>query len=59
MAVGPGKYDDNGKLIPMPVKEGDIVVFAKYAGTEVKVDGEDYLVLRASDLLAILDESKK
>jgi chaperonin GroES len=43
----------------MPVKVGDIVVFAKYAGTEVKVDGEDYLVLRASDLLAILDESKK
>jgi len=59
IAAGPGKYDDNGNLIPMPVKVGDIVVFAKYAGTEVKVDGEDYLVMRASDLLAILDESKK
>ncbi len=43
----------------MPVKEGDIVVFAKYSGTEVKVDGEEYLVMRASDLLAILDEKKK
>ena len=45
MAAGPGKYDDNGKLIPMPVKEGDLVVFAKYSGTEVKLDGEEYLVL--------------
>ena len=52
MAVGPGKYDDKGKLVPMPVKVGDIVMFAKYGGTEVKVDGEDYLVLRASDLSA-------
>jgi chaperonin GroES len=59
LAVGPGKYDENGKLIPMPVKVGDVVVFAKYAGTEVKVDGEDYLIVRASDLLAVMDESKK
>jgi chaperonin GroES len=55
IAAGPGKYDD-GVLIPMPVKEGDIVVFAKYAGTEVKLDGEEYLVLRASDLIGILPE---
>ena len=59
VAAGPGKYDDNGNLVPMPVKVGDIVVFARYAGTEVKVEGEDYLVMRASDLLAILDEKKK
>ena len=59
LAVGPGKYDENGKLIPMPVKVGDVVVFAKYAGTEVKADGEDYLIVRASDLLAVMDESKK
>jgi chaperonin GroES len=58
MAAGPGKYA-KGKLVPMPVKEGDLVVFAKYSGTEVKVEGEEYLVLRASDLLAILHESKK
>ena len=56
IAAGPGKYDDKGKLIPMPVKEGDIVVFAKYAGTEVKLDGEEYLVLRASDLIGVLPE---
>ena len=55
VAVGPGKYDDKGKLIPMPVKEGDIVVFAKYAGTELKLDGEDYLVLRGlTDIIGVL-----
>ena len=45
-AVGPGKYNDKGDIIPMGVKVGDLVVFAKYAGTELKLDGEDYLVLR-------------
>ena len=54
IAAGPGKYDDNGKLMPMPVKKGDLVVFAKYSGTEVKVDGEEYLVLRASDIIGVL-----
>ena len=54
LAVGPGKYDDSGKLIPMPVKKGDVVVFAKYSGTELKLDGEEYLVMRASDLMGIL-----
>ena len=54
IAAGAGRHDDNGKLIPMPVTEGDIVVFAKYAGTELKLDGEEYLVLRASDLIGIL-----
>ncbi|MBN1632276.1 MAG: co-chaperone GroES [Thermoleophilia bacterium] len=56
MAAGPGRYDDNGKLIPMPVSNGDIVVFAKYAGTELKLDGDDYLVLRATDLIGILPQ---
>jgi chaperonin GroES len=56
MAAGPGKYDDSGKLIPMPVTKGDIVVFAKYAGTELKLDGEDYLVVRASELIGILPQ---
>jgi chaperonin GroES len=56
IAVGPGKYDDNGKLIPMPVTKGDIVLFGKYSGTEVKLDGEDYLVLRASDIIGILPQ---
>ncbi len=54
VAAGPGKHDDNGKLIPMPVSVGDVVVFAKYAGTELKLDGEEYLVLRATDLIGIL-----
>ena len=54
LAVGPGKYSDKGDLIPIPVKEGDIVVFAKYAGTELKLDGDDYLVMRATDLIGIL-----
>ncbi len=55
VAVGPGRYNEDGdELIPMPVKKGDVVVFAKYAGTEIKLDGEDYLVLRASDLIGIL-----
>ena len=54
LAVGPGRYDESGKLLPVPVKKGDIVVFAKYGGTELKLDGEEYLVLRASDLIGIL-----
>ena len=54
VAVGEGRYDDSGKLIPMPVKKGDVVVFAKYSGTELKLDGEEYLVMRASDLIGIL-----
>jgi len=54
VATGPGKYDDNGQLVPMPVKKGDLVLFAKYSGTEVKLDGEEYLVLRATDILGVL-----
>jgi len=56
LAVGPGRYDDNGKLLPMPCKEGDVVVFAKYGGVEIKLDGEDYLVLRSTDVVGILPE---
>ncbi len=55
VAVGPGRYNEDGdELIPMPVKKGDVVVFAKYAGTEIKLNGEDYMVMRASDLIGIL-----
>lgn len=54
VAVGPGKWDESGKeRIPMDVKEGDKVIFAKYGGTEVKLDGQEYLILRESDILAI------
>ena len=52
VAAGPGRTDDNGKRIPMDVAEGDIVIFSKYGGTEVKYDGNDYLLLNARDILA-------
>ena len=55
LSAGPGDRDDKGKYIPMDVKEGDTVLFAKYAGTEIKLDGEKVLVLRESDILAILE----
>jgi chaperonin GroES len=55
LAIGPGDRDENGKRIPMDVKEGDSVLFAKYSGTEIKMDGKKWLILRESDLLAILD----
>ncbi|MGI6566965.1 MAG: co-chaperone GroES [Firmicutes bacterium] len=54
LAVGPGKLLDNGQRAPMEVKPGDKVLYAKYGGTEVKVDGEEYLIMRESDILAIL-----
>ncbi|NMB02298.1 MAG: co-chaperone GroES [Firmicutes bacterium] len=53
LAVGPGKYE-NGNLVPMNVKEGDTVLFSKYAGTEIKYQGEELLILKETDLLAIL-----
>ncbi len=54
IAVGPGRYED-GKLIPMGVKVGDKVLYGKYSGTEVTVDGDNYLILRESDVLAIIN----
>ncbi len=59
LSVGPGRVLDNGKRVEMEVKQGDTVLFAKYAGTEVKLDGEEYLVIRESDLLAIVGSGKK
>ena len=52
MAVGPGKLDEDGKRLPMEVKKGDKVIYAKYAGTEVKIEDEEFLILRESDILA-------
>lgn len=54
ISVGPGDRDDDGDYIPMDVKQGDTVLFAKYAGTEIKIDGKKLLILRESDLLAIV-----
>jgi chaperonin GroES len=56
LSVGPGERDEDGKYIPMDVKEGDTVLFAKYAGTEIKVDGDKLLILKESDILAIVLE---
>ncbi len=55
VAVGPGKLNDEGARIPMEVASGDRVLYGKYSGTEVKVDGDDYLILRESDILAIVN----
>jgi chaperonin GroES len=54
VATGPGRTDDNGKRIPIDVKVGDIVIFSKYGGTEVKYDNTDYLLLNARDILAVV-----
>jgi len=55
LSAGPGDRDEDGKRIPLDVKVGDTVLFAKYAGTEIKVDGKKLLILRESDLLAIVE----
>ncbi len=54
VAVGPGRTDDNGNRVEPEVKKGDVVLYGKYAGTEVTVSGNDYLILREGDVLAIL-----
>jgi chaperonin GroES len=56
LAVGPGRFDDNGKRIPVDVKVGDTVIYSKYGGTEVKWGGEEYLVLSARDVLAKVEK---
>ena len=59
IAVGTGKRSDKGEVIPMEVKVGDIVLYAKYGGTEIKLEGEDYMILRESDVLAKRPVAKK
>lgn len=54
LAVGQGAVGDDGKIRPMDVKVGDVVLFAKYAGTEVKIDGEDLLIMRETDIVGVL-----
>jgi chaperonin GroES len=53
--VGPGKLDDNGKRVALEVKKGDRVLFGKYAGTEIKVDGQELMILREEDVLAVIE----
>jgi chaperonin GroES len=59
IAVGPGARDENGKLIPLDVKAGDRVLFGKWSGTEVKIDGEDLLIMKESDILGVIEGAAK
>src|SRR5437763_12174954 len=56
-AVGPGGRDENGKLIPIDLKVGDRVLFGKWSGTEVKLDGVDYLIMKESDIMGVIEQS--
>ena len=56
IAVGPGKWDDNGKRIPLEVKKDDRVLFDKYAGNEIKIDGVEHLILREDEILGIMEK---
>ncbi len=55
MAVGPGKLNDKGERVGLQVKEGDRVLFSKYGGTEVKLDGDDFLIMREDDILGVIE----
>jgi chaperonin GroES len=55
VAVGTGKRDEHGKLIPFEVKKGDRVLISKYGGTEIKIDGKDYLIMREDDVLGVIE----
>jgi len=59
VAVGPGARTEDGRLIPMDVKVGDKVLFGKWAGTEVKIEGDEYLILKESDILGVLEETEE
>lgn len=56
IAVGPGKRDKNGKRIPVEIENGEKVLFGKYSGTEIKLNGTDYIILRADDILAVFED---
>ncbi|MEK6759315.1 MAG: co-chaperone GroES [Deltaproteobacteria bacterium] len=56
IAVGPGKKDDEGKIHPVDVKVNDRIIFSKYAGNEIKVDGEEFLIMREEDILGIVEK---
>jgi chaperonin GroES len=58
-AVGAGKVKDDGKRLPLDVKDGDTILFGKYSGQEIKIDGEEYLIMREDEVLAVLDGKGK
>jgi len=55
IAVGPGARDDSGNLIPLDLKAGDRILFGKWSGTEVKIDGQDYLIMKESDVMGVIE----
>ena len=55
IAVGPGARDETGKLIPLDVKPGDLILFGKWSGTEVKIDGQEYLIMKESDVMGVVE----
>ncbi|HWV53624.1 co-chaperone GroES [Pseudorhodoplanes sp.] len=57
IAVGPGGRDESGKLIPLDVKTGDTVLFGKWSGTEVKIDGVEYLIMKESDIMGVMEDT--
>ncbi len=59
VAVGPGKPDDSGKIIPMGVKEGDRILFSKYSGSEVKIEGVEHLIMREDEVLGVVEGAPK
>ncbi len=59
IAVGPGARDEHGKLTPLDVKAGDTVLFGKWSGTEVKIDGEELLIMKESDIMGVLEQQGK
>ena len=56
VAVGPGKFDDNGKRVPLELKKNDRVLFGKYSGTDIKIDGVEHLIMREDDILGIIEK---
>jgi len=56
IAVGPGKMDDDGKILPMAVKKGDRILFGKYAGNEIQIDGVEHLIMREDDILGVIEK---
>ncbi len=57
IAVGPGPRDENGALVPLDVKAGDLILFGKWSGTEVKIDGEDLLIMKEADIMGVIEKT--
>jgi chaperonin GroES len=58
IAVGPGSRDESGKLIPLDVEAGDLILFGKWSGTEIKIDGEDLLIMKEADIMGVVEKTE-